>query len=132
MTETKPQYRKAADRRPWTVHHPESALKDRFIMWLQERGGIVVYENQMLDSSARGDQTFMPVRFVASEDDLLHWAPMEHRPDGGLPSRRQQQVDVISLEDFPDTTPASVVGMCFKFEEPAPVPAGKRRYRRGR
>ena len=54
--------------------------------WLREREGIVVYENHMLDSSHLGETTFMPVRYLAEEDDKLHWAPMQNRPEGGLPS----------------------------------------------
>lgn len=126
----RPEYRKQAVRRPWTAHFSESELKDRFLMWLQERGGIVVYENHMLDSSARGDQTFMPVQFLCNEKPGLQWAPREYCPHGGLPSRRQQQVDLIELADFPDTTPAAVVGKCFKFEEPQPEPKRKKRVRR--
>lgn len=128
-TETRPVYRKDPARRPWTVHHEAAeTCQHRFPMWLVERGGIVVYENHMMDSSGLGDQTFMPVKYIAQEDDKMHWAPLEHRPDGGLPSRRQQQVDLIELADFPDTPPAAIIGKCFLFEEaPKKKPRRKKR-----
>lgn len=75
-------------------------MENLFPKWLKERGGIVVYENHMFDSSCFGDKTFMPARYEA-EDNQMHDAPEEHRPNGGLPSMRQQKVDHIKLEDFP-------------------------------
>lgn len=126
--QAKPAYRKDPGRRPWKVHYDAvEQLRGRINTWIYERGGIVVYENHVLDSSARGDQTFMPVRFVASEDNALHWAPLEHRPNGGLPSQRQEQVDLIELADFPDTPPAAIIGKCFTFEEAPPKPLKRRK-----
>jgi hypothetical protein len=128
--QTRPAYRKDPTRRPWKVFFDAvETLNGRLPMWLVERGGIVVYENHMMDSSHRGEQTFMPVRFLASEDNALHWAPLEHRPDGGLPSLRQEQVDLIELSDFPDTTPAAIIGKCFMFEEAPPKPKKRKRGR---
>jgi len=87
--------------RPWSVN-PENwdqCINYLFPKWLKERGGIVVYENHMFDSSSLGDKTFMPARYIA-EDNQMHDAPEEHRPNGGVPSMRQQKVDHIRLEDF--------------------------------
>jgi len=99
-------------KRPWAVT-PENwdlCIKELFPKWLKERGGIVVYENHMLDSSHLGDKTFMPARYIA-EDDQMHDAPDEYRPHGGLPSLRQQKVDHIKLEDFPSVDVA--LTLCF-------------------
>ena len=87
--------------RPWKVN-PDIwfGTKELFDKWLRERNGIVVYENHMMDSSRLWDRTYMPARYVASEDNQLHDAPEEYRPNGGLPSMRQQKVDHIRLEDF--------------------------------
>lgn len=89
-------------KRPWGVN-PQNwdlCVKDLFPKWLKERGGIIVYENHVLDSSSLGDKTFMPAKYVAEEDNKMHDAPEEHRPNGGVPSMRQQKVDHIKLEDF--------------------------------
>lgn len=88
--------------RPWPVSKDVyyGCIHNLFPMWLRERGGIVVYENHVLDSSSRGDKTFMPARYIAEEDNQLHDAPEEYRPNGGVPSMRQQRVDHIKLEDF--------------------------------
>lgn len=83
----------------------------RFRMWLTERGGVVVYENHMFDSSHFGDRSFMPARYIA-EDDQMHDAPEERRPNGGLPSLRQQKIDHIKAEDF-DSVDECLVA-CFK------------------
>ena len=56
----------------------------------------------------------MPARYIA-EDDQMHDAPEEHRPNGGLPSLRQQKVDHIKLEDFPSMEEALA---CFKKDDP--------------
>ena len=87
--------------RPWSVN-PENwdQCMHLFPKWLEERNGIVVYENHVLDSSSLGDKSFMPARYVAEEDNQLHDAPEEHRPNGGLPSLRQQKVDHIKLDEF--------------------------------
>ena len=94
------------NKRPWTVapHNWDVCMKDLFPRWLTSRGGIVVYENHVLDSSCLGDKTFMPARFLAQEDDQLHDAPDQYRPNGGLPSQRQQKVDTITLEEFEGST----------------------------
>lgn len=88
--------------RPWAVAEEnwQVCICDLFPKWLRERGGIVVYENHMMDSSHFGDRTFMPARYIAEEDNQLHDAPDEHRPNGGVPSMRQQKVDKITLEEF--------------------------------
>ena len=113
----KPKYRKAKDRRPWKVSASViEQCKKLFPAWLSQRGGIVIYENHVLDSFALGQTTFMPVLFIAAEDDALHWSPLEHRPDGGLPSRRQQQVDLVELSDYPDTSIESVIETAFSVE----------------
>lgn len=94
-------------KRPWSLSPEtyERCIKDLFPKWLKERGGIVVYENHVFDSSSLGDKTFMPARFLA-EDNQMHDAPEEHRPNGGVPSMRQQKVDHIKLEDFPSVEAA--------------------------
>lgn len=88
--------------RPWTVapENWELCINKLFPMWLKERDGIVVYENHMLDSSHLGDKSFIPAHYIAEEDGQLHDAPEEWRPNGGLPSLRQQRVDHIKLEEF--------------------------------
>jgi hypothetical protein len=103
--------------RPWPVKADIAygCLKSLFPMWLRERGGIVVYENHMLDSSHLGERTYMPARYLAEEDNQLHDAPEEYRPNGGLPSLRQQKVDHIKLEDFGGDIDKALA--CFK-EEP--------------
>ena len=83
------------DRNKWV-----GCTENLFPVWLRERGGIVVYENHMMDGSHMGEQTFMPARYIAAEDNQLHDAPEEYRPNGGLPSQRQQKIDHIKLEDF--------------------------------
>jgi hypothetical protein len=70
-----------------------------FPKWLKERNGIVVYENHMLDSSSLGDKTFIPARYVAENNQRCD-APEQWRPNGGLPSLRQEKVDHVKLEDF--------------------------------
>ena len=88
--------------RPWliTSENWQMCICDLFPKWLRERGGVVVYENHMMDSSRLGDKTFMPAKYVAEEDNQLHNAPEEYRPSGGLPSLRQQKVDKVTLEEF--------------------------------
>jgi hypothetical protein len=68
-----------------------------FPTWLKERSGIIVYENRMLDSSHLGDTTYMPARFYAIGDTVLHDAP---KRIGDVPSRFQEKVDHITLEEF--------------------------------
>jgi len=95
------QYPIRQDRRPWIVGAEAYEQLERLApKWLTERGGVVVYENQTLDSSRLGDTSFMPARFVAEEDDQEHDAPMERRPNGGLPSFRQQATDHITIEQY--------------------------------
>lgn len=72
----------------------------KFEDWLQTREGIVVYENRLMDSSHFGEISFMPAKFYAEESDELQDAPEELRPNGGLPSLRQQKIDHIRLEEF--------------------------------
>jgi hypothetical protein len=90
-------------------------IYDLFPKWLKERGGIVVYENHMMDSSRLGDRTYMPARYVASEDNQLHDAPEEYRPNGGLPSLRQQKVDKVTLGEFGGDLEQALA--CFRKEE---------------
>lgn len=88
-------------RRPWTVSEEAfHTLQGLAQKWLKERGGIVVYENHMMDSSRLGETSFMPARFIAEEDDAMHDAPKQRRPDGGLPSCRQEAVDHITAEQY--------------------------------
>jgi hypothetical protein len=102
--------------RPWPVQKENCVrcFQVLFPLWLKERGGIVVYENHVMDSSHMGDRTFMPARYIAEEDNQLHDAPNEYRPNGGVPSMRQQKVDHIRLEDFGSVEEAL---KCFQ-EEP--------------
>ena len=90
--------------RPWEINTDvwEQCMV-LFPLWLQERGGIVVYENHMLDSSRCGDRTYMPARYYATDHngtDVLCDAPDEWRTNGGVPSCRQQKVDHIKLDEF--------------------------------
>ena len=49
--------------RPWSVTAENwERCMTLFPTWLRERGGIVVYENHVFDSSRFGDKTFMPAR----------------------------------------------------------------------
>ena len=91
-------------------------IREKFPMWLQERGGIVVYENHVLDSSRLGEQVFLPARYAA-EDGSLQDAPDEYRPNGGLPSMRQQKIDHIRLEEFDGDVLACLVA-CFAEQGP--------------
>jgi len=87
--------------RPWPINKEQydTCLNRLFPTWLKDRGGIVVYQNHVLDSSHVGDITFLPARYLA-EDNKLHDAPDEWRPNDGLPSFRQQRVDHVKLEEF--------------------------------
>ena len=84
--------------------------------WLNERGGVVVYQNQNFDSSHFGERSFMPARFLAEEDNEFHDAPEERRPNGGLPSLRQQKVDHIMLKEFGGELDV-LLAACFKEDE---------------
>lgn len=75
----------------------------------------MVYENHVLDSSHLGDKAFMPARYIAREDNQLHDAPEELRPEGGLPSLRQQKVDHVKLEEFDGDVSKALA--CFVKEE---------------
>jgi len=88
-------------KRPWSVYKDSwiPAL-ELFSTWLKERGGIVIYENHVMDSSHFGSTAYMPAQYIADEDGELHDAPDEYRPNGGLPSMRQQKVDTITLAEF--------------------------------
>jgi len=102
------------DQRPWTIAAGSWNLCMKvFPTWLIERQGIVVYQNQVMDSSHLGDKSFMPARFIAEEDDQMHDAPDEFFPDGGgLPSLRQQKVDHITIEEF-DGDAEALIEACF-------------------
>lgn len=104
--------------RPYPVDSEkwERCTLDLFPKWLEERGGIVVYECHMLDSSHLGSRTYMPARYEA-EDGQMHDAPDEHRPNGGLPSLRQQKIDHIKLEDFGGDV-GRCIAECFVLELP--------------
>lgn len=108
-------------RRPWAVHTEEafSSLQNLAQKWLKERGGIIVYENHMMDSSHLGETSFMPARFIAEEDDAMHDAPMQRRPHGGLPSLRQEAVDHITAEQY-DGDPVNAFNEAFVKEVPCP------------
>jgi hypothetical protein len=69
-----------------------------FHVWLRERDGVVVYENQNLSSSQCGAKSFMPGRYVAV-DEKTYDAPARI---GDVPSRFQERVDHIKREDFGD------------------------------
>lgn len=85
--------------RPWKIRSDayQRCMTDLFPLWLKERGGVVVYENHMMDSSHFGDRSFMPAKFCAQEDNQLHDAP---KRIGDVPSRLQEKVDHIKLEEF--------------------------------
>lgn len=101
--------------RPWPIHQETwDRCMELFPKWLEERGGIVVYENHVFDSSSFGDRSYMPARFIA-EDNQMHDAPAEHRPNGGVPSMRQQKVDHIKLEEFDGDLDKALA--CFEKDE---------------
>jgi hypothetical protein len=101
-----------ADRyKPYEV---SASYRNLFATWLKTRGGIVVYENHILDSHALGHTTFMPAMFEGI-DDRMHPAPSEYCPHGGIPSLREQRVDHIMLEDFGNDVERCL--QCFKFIE---------------
>lgn len=84
--------------RPWKISAGSYGQCMRlFPTWLKERGGIVVYENHMMDSSHFGDRSFMPAKYYAQEDDQLHDAPDRI---GDVPSRFQEKTDHITLKEF--------------------------------
>lgn len=85
----------------------------QFRDWLLTRGGIVVYENCLMDSSHFGEQSFMPARYYAEGVEGLQDAPDELRPNGGLPSLRQQKIDHIRLEEF-DSDVDKCLAACFE------------------
>ena len=80
----------------YEVPDPE-ATKELLRKWLRDRGGIVVYVNQTLDSSQLGAKSLMPLNFVAEEDNKMH--PASKRI-GDVPSRFKEAVDVITAEQF--------------------------------
>lgn len=84
--------------RPWGISkdYYDYCMK-LFPIWLRERKGVVVYQNRMMGSSRLGDTTFTPARFYAEGDTQLHDAPMRL---GDVPSRLQEKVDHITLEEF--------------------------------
>lgn len=103
--------------RPYKVHREVREIcKEKFPTWLRERNGIVVYQNHVLDSSHCGETTFMPAKFYAEGVDGLQDAPEEHRPNGGLPSLRQQKIDHVRLEEFGGDVD-KCLSVCFVFEE---------------
>lgn len=121
-------YPVAQERRPWVLHKEAYEQVMRLApMWLKDRGGVVVYENHMMDSSHLGETTFMPARFIAQEDDQMHDAPMQHRPNGGVPSCRMEAVDHITLEQY-NGDAEKAIAAAFK-EEPPEEPRRKSRKR---
>lgn len=100
--------------RPWPVDKDNwnQCTCVLFPKWLKERGGVVVYENHMMDSSQRGMLSFMPARYMA-EDNQLHDAPPRI---GDVPSRFQEKVDHIKLEDFDGDVVQALT--CFQGESP--------------
>jgi hypothetical protein len=101
--------------RPWGIN-PEQwneELKSLFSTWLKDRGGIVVYENQMFDSSAFGSRSYVPARYYAEGSSVLHPAPQWI---GDLPSERQHKVDHITLEEF-DGDVERLLAECFTEED---------------
>lgn len=103
-------------RRPWAVSTEAfSQIQSLAQKWLKERDGIIVYENHMMDSSHLGETSFMPARFIAEEDDAMHDAPMQRRPNGGLPSLRQEAVDHITAEQY-GGDPAKALNAAFAEE----------------
>jgi hypothetical protein len=79
-----------------------------FHVWLRERGGVVVYENQNFNSSELGAKSFMPAKYIA-RDEKTYDAPARI---GDVPSRFQERVDHIKLEDF-DGDVERVFAACF-------------------
>jgi hypothetical protein len=109
-------------RRPWPIWLDvyDRCMKSLFPIWLERRGGIVVYENQTMDSSHLGDRTYMPAKFYAQEDEVLHDAPPRI---GDVPSRFQEKVDHITLEEFGGELDKALA--CFVKEDEAGRPTSK-------
>lgn len=84
--------------RPWIIDDEQwdQCINNLFPTWLKERNGVVVYENHMMDSSNLGDLSFMPFKYLA-EDGSMREAPNRL---GDVPSRFQERVDHIRLEEF--------------------------------
>jgi len=86
------------DRRPWGVN-PDNwdRVMRLFPTWLQDRGGIVVYENENFNSRAFGDRAFVPAMMQVEGEDDLRAAP---KRIGTLPSNFKEKVDQVTLEEF--------------------------------
>jgi len=102
--------------RPWEVN-PENWRRcifdpGLFPKWLRERGGIVVYENQLLDSSSMGNKTFMPAKFYAEGHVELQDAPEQFSPDGNC-STIQVKVDHITVDEYGGDLDL-IIGNCFR------------------
>jgi hypothetical protein len=96
--------------RPWEI---DDLIWDDSVpllmKWLKERGGIVVYENHVLDSSQMGATSFLPSRYIAQDDNKMHDAPPRI---GDVPSRFQERVDHVKVEDFGNDVDRAIKG-CF-------------------
>jgi hypothetical protein len=115
------------ERRPWKFFIEVLEQLQRLgPMWLKERGGIVVYENCYIGSINGGHLTCIPARFLAEEDNAMHDAPMEYRPFDGVPSKREQAVDYITLEQY-DGDAEKAMAAAFTVEvEPPKVKKGRK------
>ena len=81
-------------------HDFDKSAIEEFVSRLQEGDGLLLYCNNMLDSSQCGRAHLIiygPTRTIPSVDKALSWLD----PDdcGGLPSRREQLVGVVDVED---------------------------------
>jgi hypothetical protein len=70
--------RRGPERRPWRVGEENvEKLREVLPKWMDERHGIVVYENKDLSSSGQGDLSFAPRMFDSVEKG---WAPAQLHP----------------------------------------------------
>lgn len=88
---------------------------EKFPKWLTERGGIVVFENHMLDSSKLGDRTYVPARYEDESGSMVD-APKDFWNSWGLASTIQSRIDHITLEEFGGDV-EKCIAACFKKEE---------------
>lgn len=88
------------------------ACSERFPLWLRERNGIVVYEDQNADSPVRGQRVMLPARMRTPEGPAD--APAVWESTSGLSAVK---IDHVRMEDFGDDIKACLAA-CFAFEKP--------------
>lgn len=80
-------------------HFAEESVRDA-VSRLQDGDGLLLYQNHMFDSSCFGRQHLVvwgPTRTIKAADTAPSWIDPDNC--GGLPSRREQLVGQIDVED---------------------------------